>query len=42
MCSSFGLDEKSSIGKPVFDVIQHPDLRALISNNGDHDPLATP
>ncbi len=40
MCSSFGLDEKSSIGKPVFDLIQHPDLRALISNNGNHDPLA--
>jgi PAS domain S-box-containing protein len=40
MCSSFGLDQKSSIGKPVFDLIQHPDLRALISNNGNHDPLA--
>jgi PAS domain S-box-containing protein len=39
MCSSFGLDEKSIIGKPVLDVILHPDLRALITSNGDHDPL---
>lgn len=39
MCSSFGLDEKASIGKPVMDVIQHPDLRALIASNGDQDPL---
>ena len=39
MCSSFGLDEKSVIGKPVLDVIQHPDMRALIMSNGDHDPF---
>lgn len=42
MCSSFGLDEKSAIGRPVLDLIEHPDLRALIANNGDHgdhDPL---
>ncbi len=40
MCASFGLDEKSIAGKPVLDVIQHPDLRALITNsNGNNDPL---
>ena len=39
MCASFGLDEKTIIGKPVMDVIQHPDLRALIMSNGNHDPL---
>jgi len=39
MCASFGLDEKSIIGKPVMDVIEHPDLQALITSNGDHDPL---
>lgn len=40
MCSAFGLDEESSIGKPVLDVIQHPDLRALLAGNGDtEDPL---
>ena len=39
MCSSFGLDEKLVIGKPVLDVIQHPDLRALIMSNGNNDPL---
>ena len=40
MCHAFGLDEKESIGKPVLDVIEQPDLRALISNaeNSD-DPL---
>jgi PAS domain S-box-containing protein len=39
MCASFGLNEKAVIGKPVLDVIQHPDLRALITSNGIHDPL---
>lgn len=39
MCRSFGLDAISSIGKPVLDVIQHPDLRAMIGGNGNNDPL---
>ena len=40
MCTSFGLDEKSIVGKLVLDVVQHPDLRALImNNNGNDDPL---
>jgi PAS domain S-box-containing protein len=39
MCMAFGLNGKSTIGKPVLDVIQNPDLRALITNNRAHDPL---
>lgn len=39
MCSSFGLDEKAVIGKPVLDVINHPDVQALITSNGSNDPL---
>lgn len=39
MCTSLGLNEESIIGKPVLEVIQHPDLRALITSNGDNDPL---
>jgi PAS domain S-box-containing protein len=42
MCRALGLDEQSSIGKPVLEVIEHPDLRALITNNDNNsngDPL---
>lgn len=39
ICSSLGLDEKSIVGRPVLEVIQHPDLRALITSNGNNDPL---
>lgn len=39
MCASFGLDGQAVIGKPVLDVIQHPDLRALITSNHSDDPL---
>ena len=39
MCSSFGLDEKSSIGKPATDVIEHPDLLAMLSGIDNIDPL---
>jgi PAS domain S-box-containing protein len=39
MCRSFGLDPKSSVGKPVLDVIKHPDLRALLSHKENNDPL---
>jgi len=39
MCSSFGLDEKSSIGKPATDVIEHPDLLAMLSSVDNFDPL---
>jgi PAS domain S-box-containing protein len=39
LCSSFGLDEKSAIGKSVTDVIDHPDLHAMLASSGDNDPL---
>jgi PAS domain S-box-containing protein len=39
ICLSFGLDEDASIGRPVMDVISHPDLRAMLMNNGQTDPL---
>ena len=39
MSRSFGLNPKASVGKPVLDVVEHPDLRALISNKDNNDPL---
>jgi len=41
MCSSFGLDENSSIGKPVTDVVDHPDLLSMFAGprDNDQDPL---
>ena len=39
MSRSFGLNPKAAVGKPVLDVIEHPDLRALISNKDSNDPL---
>ncbi|HKI52659.1 MAG TPA: ATP-binding protein [Anaerolineales bacterium] len=41
MCKSFNLDGKSSVGKTVADVIDHPDLLAMledIKNNKNNDP----
>lgn len=39
MCRSFGLNEKTAIGKPVLEVISHPDLRSLIMRADNNDPL---
>jgi len=39
MSRSFGLNPKTSVGKPVLDVIEHPDLRAMISNKENNDPF---
>jgi PAS domain S-box-containing protein len=39
MCRTFGLDEASSVGKPVLEVVNHPDLRALLTRNDPTDPL---
>jgi PAS domain S-box-containing protein len=39
MSRSFGLNPKTSIGKPVLDIVEHPDLRSLISRKNNHDPL---
>ncbi|MFT3891845.1 MAG: ATP-binding protein [Anaerolineales bacterium] len=39
MCRSFGLNEKQSLGKPVMDVMTHPDIRSLLTRNDNNDPL---
>lgn len=39
MCRTFGLDEGSVIGKPVLEVVSHPDLRSLLSRTDHNDPL---
>ena len=39
ICSSFGLDEKSVIGKAVADVIEHPDLLAMLDDISNNDPM---
>jgi len=39
MCRAFGLDGKSSVGKPVLDILAHPDLQALIMRADNEDPL---
>ena len=39
MSRSFGINPKTSIGKSVLDVVEHPDLRALISRKEQNDPL---
>ncbi|MGE5463665.1 MAG: ATP-binding protein [Syntrophothermus sp.] len=39
MCRTFGLDENTSIGKPVLDMVSHPDIRALLSRTDHSDPL---
>ena len=39
MCRTFGLDAKTAIGKPVLDVLTHPDLLALVTRTETQDPL---
>lgn len=39
MCKAFGLDQKSAVGKPVLDVLTHPDMQALVTLTNDDDPL---
>ncbi len=39
MCRAFGLDQKSAVGKPVLDVLTHPDMQALVTRTNDDDPL---
>ncbi|HLO17602.1 MAG TPA: ATP-binding protein [Anaerolineales bacterium] len=38
MCRSFGIDSKTAVGKPVLDVIKHPDLLMLITRIDTNDP----
>ena len=39
MCRAFGLNPQTALGKPVFDVITHPDLVNLITLADDNDPF---
>jgi PAS domain S-box-containing protein len=39
MCRTFGVNAKTAIGKPVFNILKHPDLLALISRTDHNDPL---
>lgn len=39
MCRSFGLDETTAVGKPVLEVVTHPDLRSLLTRTDHSDPL---
>ena len=39
MCRAFALNEQSMVGKPVLDVITHPDLRALLTRPDYSDLL---
>ncbi len=38
MSHAFGVDPKTAIGKPVTEIIQHPDLLTLISRSDGNDP----
>lgn len=37
MCRAFGINEKSALGKPVLEVVKHPDLLTLITNADTKD-----
>ena len=39
MCRAFGLNEKTLVGKPVLDVVVHPDIRSLIMRTDHSDPM---
>lgn len=39
MSRSFGLNPKTSIGELALDIVDHPDLYALLSRKGNNDPL---
>jgi PAS domain S-box-containing protein len=37
MCRTFGINAKEAVGKPVLDVIQHPDLLTLVTHADTND-----
>jgi PAS domain S-box-containing protein len=39
MCRTFGLNAKTAFGKPVLEVLTHPDLLALVMRTETQDPL---
>lgn len=38
MCRAFGLNAQTAVGKPVLEIITHPDLVTLIANINTNDP----
>jgi PAS domain S-box-containing protein len=38
MCRAFGINTQTAVGKPVLDVITHPDVLALITHADTNDP----
>lgn len=38
-CRSFGLNDKQSLGRPVMEVLTHPDIRSLLMRTDNNDPL---
>lgn len=38
MCRAFGINEKTAVGKPVLEVIKHPDLLTLLTRADMSDP----
>jgi PAS domain S-box-containing protein len=39
MCRAFGLNAQTAIGQPVFEIVKHPDLLALITRADTNDPF---
>jgi PAS domain S-box-containing protein len=39
MCRAFGLNAQTAVGKPVFEILTHPDLLALIAHADTEDPF---
>jgi two-component system phosphate regulon sensor histidine kinase PhoR len=39
MCRAFGLNAQTATGQPVFEVVKHPDLLALITRADTNDPF---
>lgn len=38
MCRAFGIDSQTALGKPVFEVVKHPDVLTLITRADINDP----
>ena len=38
MCRMFGIDSETAAGKPVFDIVRHPDVLTLITRADTSDP----
>jgi two-component system, OmpR family, phosphate regulon sensor histidine kinase PhoR len=39
LCRAFGINARATVGKPVLEVIKHPDLLALITRADTNDPF---